>query len=119
MKTQTQKVSMAEKIGYSLGDGSANLIFQMMMMFQLFFYTDVFGIKATAAGMILLVARIFDAFVDPVVGILSDRTNTRWGKYRPWLLWTSLSPYFLSWLLRHPISVSVVRFSMRVSLIPY
>ena len=54
MKTQTQKVSMAEKIGYSLGDGSANLIFQMMMMFQLFFYTDVFGIKATAAGMILL-----------------------------------------------------------------
>ena len=63
MKTQTQKVSMAEKIGYSLGDGSANLIFQMMMMFQLFFYTDVFGIKATAAGMILLVARIFDAFV--------------------------------------------------------
>ena len=90
MKTQTQKVSMAEKIGYSLGDGSANLIFQMMMMFQLFFYTDVFGIKATAAGMILLVARIFDAFVDPVVGILSDRTNTRWGKYRPWLLWTAI-----------------------------
>ena len=59
MKTQDSKVSMAEKIGYSLGDGSANLIFQMMMMFQLFFYTDVFGIKATAAGMILLVARIF------------------------------------------------------------
>lgn len=83
MKTQTQKVSMAEKIGYSLGDGSANLIFQMMMMFQLFFYTDVFGIKATAAGMILLVARIFDAFVDPVVGILSDRTNTRWGEIPP------------------------------------
>ena len=50
------KVSMAEKIGYSMGDGSANLVFQMMMMFQLFFYTDVFGIKATAAGMILLVA---------------------------------------------------------------
>lgn len=62
----------------------------MMMMFQLFFYTDVFGIKATAAGMILLFARFFDAFVDPLVGILSDRTNTKWGKYRPWLLWTAI-----------------------------
>ena len=90
MKTVSQKVSFGEKVGYSLGDGSANLIFQMMMMFQLFFYTDVFGIKATAAGMILLVARIFDAFVDPVVGILSDRTTTKWGKYRPWVLWTAL-----------------------------
>lgn len=90
MSSVSQKVSFREKVGYSLGDGSANLIFQMMMMFQLFFYTDVFGIKATAAGMILLFARIFDAFVDPLVGILSDRTNTRWGKYRPWLLWTAI-----------------------------
>ncbi|HJD76981.1 MAG TPA: MFS transporter [Bacteroides reticulotermitis] len=98
MKAQTQKVSMAEKIGYSLGDGSANLVFQMMMMFQLFFYTDVFGIKATAAGSILLFARVFDAFVDPVVGILSDRTNTRWGKYRPWLLWTAI-PFAVFFIL--------------------
>ncbi|MFA6812631.1 MAG: MFS transporter, partial [Bacteroidaceae bacterium] len=50
MKSSSQKVSMGEKIGYSMGDGSANLIFQMMMMFQLFFYTDVFGIRATTAG---------------------------------------------------------------------
>lgn len=98
MKAQTQKVSMAEKIGYSMGDGSANLIFQMMMMFQLFFYTDVFGIKATAAGTILLAARVFDAFVDPVVGILSDRTNTKWGKYRPWLLWTAI-PFAVFFIL--------------------
>ncbi|MFA6746029.1 MAG: glycoside-pentoside-hexuronide (GPH):cation symporter, partial [Bacteroides graminisolvens] len=98
MKSSNQKVSMAEKIGYSLGDGSANLVFQMMMMFQLFFYTDVFGIKATAAGMILLVARVFDAFVDPVVGILSDRTQTRWGKYRPWVLWTAI-PFALFFIL--------------------
>lgn len=98
MKAQAQKVSMAEKIGYSLGDGSANLIFQMMMMFQLFFYTDVFGIKATTAGMILLAARVFDAFVDPVVGILSDRTNTRWGKYRPWLVWTAI-PFAVFFIL--------------------
>ncbi|KAA6341685.1 Inner membrane symporter [termite gut metagenome] len=98
MKTQTQKVSLGEKIGYSLGDGSANLIFQMMMMFQLFFYTDVFGIKATTAGMILLAARLFDAFVDPLVGILSDRTNSRWGKYRPWLLWTAI-PFAVFFIL--------------------
>lgn len=89
-KSNTMKVSFGEKVGYSLGDGSANLVFQMMMAYQLFFYTEVFGIKASAAGFILLFARFFDAFVDPVVGILSDRTNSRWGKYRPWLLWTAL-----------------------------
>ncbi|MDR3252822.1 MAG: MFS transporter [Tannerella sp.] len=86
----TKKVSFGEKVGYSLGDGSANLVFQMTMMFQIFFYTDVFGIKASAAGAILLFARFFDACVDPAVGILSDRTNSRWGKYRPWLLWTAI-----------------------------
>ncbi|NLO71750.1 MAG: MFS transporter [Porphyromonadaceae bacterium] len=90
MNKHSQKVSIGEKIGYSLGDGSANLVFQMMMMFQLFFYTDVFGIKATAAGVILLVARVFDAFIDPMVGIISDRTNTKWGKYRPWVIWTAV-----------------------------
>jgi GPH family glycoside/pentoside/hexuronide:cation symporter len=89
-KPASQKLKLREKIGYSLGDGSANLVFQMMMMFQMYFYTDVFGIKATTAGFILLFARFFDAFVDPVVGILSDKTNTRWGKYRPWILWTAI-----------------------------
>lgn len=86
----SQKVPLLEKIGYSMGDGAANLAFQMMMMFQMFFYTDVFGIKATAAGSILLVARLVDAFVDPVVGVLADRTQTKWGKYRPWVLWTAI-----------------------------
>jgi len=90
MNAQNQKVSLGEKIGYSMGDGAANLAFQMMMMFQMFFYTDVFGIKATAAGTILLVARLVDAFVDPVAGVLADRTQTRWGKYRPWVLWTAI-----------------------------
>lgn len=98
MKTASQKVSFGEKVGYSLGDGSANLIFQMMMMFQMQFYTDVFGIKATIAGQILLFARFFDAFVDPVVGILADRTHTRWGKYRPWLLWTMV-PFAVFFIL--------------------
>lgn len=84
------KVSLKEKIGYSLGDCSVNFVFQIMLVFQLGFYTDVFGIKATAAGMILLVARVIDAFVDPFVGIMSDRTNSKWGKYRPWVLWTAI-----------------------------
>lgn len=94
----SQKVSFGEKVGYSLGDGGANLVFQMMMMFQLFFYTDVFGIKATTAGMVLLFARVADAFIDPMVGIISDRTNTKWGKYRPWVIWTAL-PFGVFFLL--------------------
>lgn len=86
----TMKVSLKEKIGYSLGDAAANLVFQLMMMFQMLFYTDVLGIRAGAAGMILLGARVFDAFVDPLAGILSDRTRTRWGKYRPWVIGTAI-----------------------------
>ena len=81
---------MAEKIGYSLGDCSANLVFQMMMIYQTKFYTDIFGLEGAIAGTVMLVARITDAFVDPTVGLLSDRTKTRFGKYRPWVLWTAL-----------------------------
>lgn len=82
MNALSQKVSMAEKIGYSLGDCSANLVFQMMMIYQTKFYTDVFGLEGAIAGSVMLIARIVDAFVDPTVGILSDRTQTKWGKYR-------------------------------------
>ena len=90
MRNASQRVSLWEKIGYSLGDGSANLVFQMMMIYQTKFYTDIFGLEGAIAGTVMLIARIVDAFVDPTVGILSDRTNTRWGKYRPWVLWTAL-----------------------------
>ena len=92
------KVPMGEKIGYSLGDAAANLVFQMMMIYQLKFYTDVFGLEGAIAGTVMLVARIVDAFVDPTVGILSDRTNSRWGKYRPWVLWTAL-PFMVFYVL--------------------
>lgn len=98
MNTLSQKVSMAEKIGYSLGDCSANLVFQMMMIYQTKFYTDVFGLEGAVAGSVMLIARIVDAFVDPTVGILSDRTQTRWGKYRPWVLWTAL-PFMVFYVL--------------------
>lgn len=95
---QNQKVSMAEKVGYGLGDCSANLVFQMMMIYQTKFYTDVFGLEGAIAGTVMLVARIVDAFVDPTVGILSDRTQTKWGKYRPWVLWTAL-PFMVFYVL--------------------
>lgn len=89
---------MAEKIGYSLGDCSANLVFQMMMIYQTKFYTDIFGLEGAVAGTVMLVARIADAFVDPTVGLLSDRTKTRFGKYRPWVLWTAL-PFMVFYVL--------------------
>lgn len=92
------KISLAEKIGYSLGDCSANLVFQMMMIYQTKFYTDVFGLEGAIAGSVMLIARIVDAFVDPTVGILSDKTQTRWGKYRPWVLWTAL-PFMVFYVL--------------------
>ena len=70
----------------------------MMMIYQTKFYTDVFGLEGAIAGTVMLVARIVDAFVDPTVGILSDRTQTKWGKYRPWVLWTAL-PFMVFYVL--------------------
>lgn len=80
------KLSVREKLGYSLGDVAANFIFQTLLVFQLAFYTDTFGITAAAAGTLFLVVRISDAFTDPLMGIIADRTETRWGKFRPWIL---------------------------------
>ncbi len=85
-----EKISMREKVGFSLGDGAANFIFQTIMLLQLSFYTDSFGISAAAASWLFLVARLFGAVADPVIGALADRTNTRWGKFRPWILFTAL-----------------------------
>ena len=94
----TQQVSLREKIGYSLGDAGANLAFQMMMIFQLKFYTDVFGLDGAVAGSVLLIACVVAAVVDPTVGILADHTRTRWGKFRPWVLWTAL-PFCVFYIL--------------------
>ena len=85
-----QRLSVVEKVGYGLGDTAANFIFQTMVMFQLAFYTDTFGITAAAAGTLLVVVRVWDAIFDPMMGVIADRTETRWGKYRPWVLWTAL-----------------------------
>lgn len=90
MQNSTEKLSIKEKIGFSLGDYASNLFFQTFILFLLIFYTDVFGLPAAAVGTMFLVTRIWDAFFDPIIGIISDRTQTRWGKFRPFLLWFAL-----------------------------
>lgn len=90
MQTNSGKLSLKEKVGYSLGDTASNLFFQTFILFLLYFYTDVFGLPAAAVGTMFLVTRIWDAFFDPIVGMISDRTHTRWGKFRPFLLWFAL-----------------------------
>jgi len=90
MANGSQNLSVGEKVGYSLGDLATNLFFQTMMMFQLTFYTDTFGITAAAAGTLLVVVRVWDAIFDPIMGVVADRTDTRWGKFRPWVLWTAV-----------------------------
>lgn len=92
MNTQaSEKLSVIEKVGYSLGDLAANLIFQTLVTFITFFYTDVFGISADSAGNIEFAAGMIGALVfTPLMGLIADRTRTRWGKFRPWILWTSI-----------------------------
>ena len=90
MAQTSGKLSFVEKAGYSLGDAAANFVFMTMILFQLNFYTDTLGISAAIAGSMLLVGRLWDAFFDPMMGVLADRTNTRWGKFRPWVLWTAV-----------------------------
>jgi glycoside/pentoside/hexuronide:cation symporter, GPH family len=86
-----QRLSVVEKIGYSLGDLAANLIFQTLVTFLAFFYTDVFRIPAATAATLIFVVGILGAFVfTPVMGLVADRTHTRWGKFRPWVLWTAI-----------------------------
>ena len=102
MTNGTQKLSVVEKAGYSLGDGAANFVFMTMILFQLNFYTDTMSIAAGIAGTLLLVGRFWDAFFDPMMGVLADRTNTRWGKFRPWVLWTAL-PWAIVMVLAYTV----------------
>jgi GPH family glycoside/pentoside/hexuronide:cation symporter len=90
VQTGVEKIPFKEKVGYSFGDAAANFVFQTMLIFQLGFYTDVFGITAVAAGTLLLVGRFWDAFFDPLMGVIADRTDTKWGKFRPWVLWSAV-----------------------------
>jgi glycoside/pentoside/hexuronide:cation symporter, GPH family len=86
------RLPFVENFGFGLGDTASNFFFQTFNIFLLYYYTDVFGIDAAAAGTMFLVTRFWDAANDPIMGLISDRTRTRWGKYRPYLLWMAV-PY--------------------------
>ncbi|MCR6721398.1 MAG: MFS transporter [Chitinophagaceae bacterium] len=89
-QNNSQKLSVLEKVGYSLGDLAANLIFQTLMAFLAFFYTDIYKIPADKASMVMIVGGIVGAVFNLFMGAIADRTETRWGKFRPWILWTAL-----------------------------
>jgi len=98
MQDGSQKLSVVEKVGYGLGDTASNLFFQITIYFLAYYFTDVYGLKATDLALMFLITRIWDAINDPIMGWLADRANTRWGKYRPFLLWCSV-PFGLAFIL--------------------
>ncbi|MBO5498009.1 MAG: MFS transporter [Bacteroidales bacterium] len=83
-------MKLSEKIGYGFGDMSSSMFWKLFSYFLPFFYSNVFGLSLADAGILMLVTRIWDAVSDPMMGIIADRTKTRWGKYRPYLLFFSL-----------------------------
>jgi len=85
-----QKISIKEKIGYALGDGAANIAWRAVATFLFIFYTDVFGLSPAVVGVLFLVARFSDGISDILMGVIGDRTNTKYGKFRPWILWTAI-----------------------------
>jgi len=91
MKSGELKLSIKEKVGYSLGDLAANLVFQTLMTYLAYFYTDIYGLEANHASAIILSMGLVAAFgFNPIIGALADRTSSKWGKFRPWILWTAV-----------------------------
>ena len=93
-KTDSAPLSFKEKLGYGLGDMASNFYLGFFSLYLLYYYTDVYGLAPAAVGFMLLISKITDALSDPIMGIISDRTESRWGKYRPYLLWGAV-PYGL------------------------
>ena len=92
------KLSWGTKIAYAGGDVACNVIFGMVGTLLTLFYTDYVGINPATVGMVMLISRLFDGFSDMVMGIIVEKTNSKWGKSRPWILWMSV-PYALSAVL--------------------
>lgn len=91
MKSTSDKLSIIEKIGYSLGDLAANLVFQTLMTYLAYFYTDIYKLDANDATAIMFTVGLVAAIgFNPIVGAIADRTNSKWGKFRPWILWTAV-----------------------------
>jgi len=87
-----------EKIAYGFGDFASSMFWKLFSVYLLFFYTDVFGLSAAAVGTMFLITRIWDTALDPIIGIISDRTVTRWGKFRPYLIWMAI-PFAIAGIL--------------------
>ena len=92
------KISLKEKIGYGVGDTASNLFFQITIYFIMSFYTDTFGLKSKDVALMFLLTRIWDAINDPIMGAIADKTKTKWGTYRPYLLWVAV-PFGVIFLL--------------------
>ena len=90
MTNLADKLSVKEKVGYAMGDVASNLFWMVFVFFGMYFYTDVFGLGAAAVGTMFGVTRLVDAIVEPSIGLISDRTRTRWGQFRPYLLWVAV-----------------------------
>tara|TARA_R110000796_G_scaffold104102_1_gene213718 strand:- start:72966 stop:74417 length:1452 start_codon:yes stop_codon:yes gene_type:complete len=91
MNKDSHQLSIKEKIGYSLGDLAANLVFQTLITYLAYFYTDIYGLEANHASAIMLTVGLIAAFgFNPIIGAFADRTRSKWGKFRPWILWTSI-----------------------------
>ena len=90
MTTENQRLAVSEKLGYGFGDLASNLFWQMFSIYIAKFYTDVFLLSAAAMGTMMLVTRVADAFIDPMIGTIADRTQTRWGHFRPYLVWMAI-----------------------------
>ena len=93
-------LSVREKIGYGLGDAASHVVFDNVMFYMMFFYTDIFGLPAAFVGGMFLIARGLDAVSDPIMGWLADRTHSRWGRFRPYILWGAV-PFGLSCVLAY------------------
>lgn len=98
-KPDTAPLSFGEKVGYGLGDMASNFYMGFFGIFLLYYYTDVWGISPAAAATMFLVTKIIDAISDPAMGLLADRTESRWGKYRPYLLFVAIPYAALGYLL--------------------
>lgn len=95
MKSDTQKLSLLEKIGYGSGDAAVNVVISSMFLIITFFYTDVYGLKPTDMALMFLLVRFIDAITDPLMGLITDKFTTRWGRYRPYFLFLSV-PFGIS-----------------------
>ena len=84
------RVRFIEKVGYGFGDMASSMFWKVFSYYLPFFYSNVFGLTLDQVAMLLMVTRIWDAVSDPMMGVIADRTNTRWGKYRPYLLWVAI-----------------------------